>query len=109
MIKIWIKTTFFGFVEIYTFFLNALGGYGQLPPPPRRGGIPSEAIIPEKVIHHSPKAQGRFGGTGTVPSEKYAIYNLVKSYDFQQSDFFPKNGMIPSQQPDYLELPIMYS
>ena len=28
----------------------------------------SGAIIPEKVIQHHRKAQGRFGGTGTVPS-----------------------------------------
>ncbi len=30
---------------------------------------PPLGIIPEKVMQHHHKAQGRFGGTGTVPSD----------------------------------------
>jgi len=34
---------------------------------------PPGAITPEKVIGHNRKAQGRFGGTGTVPSVNWCV------------------------------------
>ena len=45
--------------------------------PPR--GHPPWSDNSEKVIQHNHKAQGRFGGTGTVPSVKLMLYNLLKN------------------------------
>ena len=60
----------FFMVNPHNIFLNALGGFGTQCLRPRRCGIPSVAIIPEKVIQPHHKAQGQSGGTGTVPSDK---------------------------------------
>jgi len=54
-------------VNSQNIFLNALLGYGLQYLRPRRCGIPG-AMTPDKVIQRHRKAQGRFGGTGTVPS-----------------------------------------
>jgi hypothetical protein len=51
----------------------------MLPPlPPLR--LPSNAITYEKVLQHYPSAQGRYGGTGTVPSFIVAVL-FISFYD----------------------------
>ena len=52
----------------HSIFLNALGGFGNASAPAAVASL-FGAIIPEKVLQHYRKAQGRFGGTGTVPSD----------------------------------------
>ena len=59
----------FSWGDPYNIFLNVLWGYGTKYLHSHRFSIPSGAIIPKKVMQHHRKAQGRFGGTGTVPSE----------------------------------------
>ncbi len=66
------------FVEILTLFFSTLLGATALVPPPPPLWHPPWAIIPEKVIQHHRKAQGRFGGTGTVPLRYTVIRNLLK-------------------------------
>jgi len=52
----------------HNIFLNALVGLQHIMHP-RRCGIPSGAIIPERVIQHHRKAKGRYREIGTVPSD----------------------------------------
>gem|GEM_PF-6000451 len=68
-----------GLVEILKiFFLTLSGGYGCNDLRPRRCGTPPPGVITsDKVIRHNHKAQGRFGGTGTVPSVNG--YHLLKT------------------------------
>ena len=56
-----------GSVEILTNFFSMLLGATARNASTAVG--PHMAITPEKVIQHHRKAQGRFGGTGTVPSD----------------------------------------
>ena len=51
------------------FFLTLFFWLRHVMPPPPPLWHPPGAITPEKVIRHHRKAQGRFGGTGTVPSD----------------------------------------
>jgi len=44
-----------------------------------------------KVIQHYPKAQGRFGGTGTVPSVTMCFASLSKNQGFLVEDKIGKN------------------
>ena len=65
----------FGYVEILTIFFSTL-----LEATARNASAPAAAaslgvIIPERVIQHNHKAQGRFGGTGTFPSG-YLMFSI---------------------------------
>ena len=55
---------------------------------PRRCG-PPDAMTPEQVLRHHRLAQGRYGGTGTVPSFiRTSILNfLAREKEFYKEEF----------------------
>ena len=64
--------------------LNAKRGFH-----PRRCGFP-DAITPEQVLRHHRSAQGRHGGTGTVPSFiRTSILNFIsREKEFYRANIF---------------------
>jgi hypothetical protein len=68
----WLKECAICSGEMLNLKLNAKRGFH-----PRRCGSP-DAITPEQVLRHHRSAQGRHGGTGTVPSFiRTSILNFI--------------------------------